>query len=43
MKVINTALAGNPVNWIKVNVMALTAFLGLYLIFSLVNPPSEEA
>jgi len=42
MKVINTALAGNPVNWIKVNVMALTGFLGLYLILSLINPPKED-
>lgn len=42
IKVINTNLAGNPVNWIKVNVMALTAFVGLYLVFSLLNPPKEE-
>jgi len=42
MKVINTALAGNPVNWIKVNVMALTGFFALYLILSLINPPKEE-
>ena len=42
VKIINTKLAGNPVNWIKVNVMALTAFFGLYLIFSLFNRSSEE-
>jgi len=43
MKIINTNLAGNPVNWIKVNVMALTAFLGLYLIFSFFNSRNEDA
>jgi hypothetical protein len=42
MKVFNTKLAGNPVNWIKVNVMALTAFVGLFLIFNLINPPAQE-
>ena len=42
MKVFNTALASNPFNWIKVNVMALTGFIALFLIVRLFTPQATE-
>lgn len=41
MRLINTALISTPANWPKVWLMALTGFIGLYLVTGFFNKQTE--
>lgn len=42
MRIINTAILSNPINWVKVPLMALIGMVGLYLVVQLVSTKLPE-